>query len=131
MKKNQQLIGWFLFGLLAFMILGLNYVKFFSHKDGIYVKEVSEGSSSKAVDLALTEIVDQFNQSSELSRLNEQGIKMSSLLSHHSIFVSYETHMVSRFEFQYHNFHLSISILNNEDSLKKIRDVLVVLVSSV
>lgn len=129
MKK--KIIFWIILIILIALLLGLNYVKFFGvSNDNIEEKPV-ENSTSEAINTALQDITNNFNNNQEVSNLTKDGITVSAVLNNYSIFISYAIgNDTTTYEFNYSNLILSIDIENNEENIKKFNTIYKILINA-
>lgn len=124
-------VAWILLVVLIIISLVLSFFKVLSN-DNKNISEVPvDNSASKAVDLALKQIVDNFNNDEKINEYSNQNITMNAVLNNRSIFVSYKTDTVITYEFIYNNFNLNANVDDNATNLKKFEKVFIVLNNAV
>ena len=129
MKKTG--FAWFLLIILIVISLILSYFKF-SIDHNQYITEIPvENSTSQAIHLALTEIVNNFNNDDLITQYRNQNIDINAVLKNYSIFVSEQTDMVVTYEFSYSNMNLSIVIDNDEKNIEKFNRVAFIMIKAV
>ena len=122
----KTLVAWVLLIILLISALSLSYMKFFAFSDNTSEIPV-ENSANEAIDLALNEIVENFNNDDKIIEYGNQNIQINAILKNHSIFISYQTDKIITYEFKYNNLVLSVIINNDEDNLKKFEKVFIIL----
>lgn len=130
-RKTKSIIAWMVLVLLIAMLLGLNYVKFFAAPNENIEERPAENSSDQAINMALEQIVENFNKSTKLTSYQEQGITMKAIVNNHSIFISYITDTKTTYEFSYNNLSLDIKVENTEENLEKFHIVYDILIRAV
>lgn len=128
-KINKIKIAWFILMLLLLMIVYLNYVKFVSFYT--YEVEEIEESSNEAIDIALTDIVNIFNNSEDIANYKNQGINISALSKTRSIYISYSKDTTTTYKFNYDALTLNINIKNEEDNLNLFNTIYRILIKSI
>lgn len=124
-------VAWIMLVVLIIISLVLSFFKVLSN-DNKNISEVPvDNSASKAVDLALKQIVDNFNNDEKINEYSNQNITMNAVLNNRSIFVSYKTDTVITYEFIYNNFNLNANVDDNATNLKKFEKVFIVLNNAV
>jgi len=132
-SKTRLFIAWIVLLILLIMLCILNYVKFFgfySYDDVVEIIEVDE-SSSKAINNALSSIVNNFNSDEELTKYKDAGITLKATLKNNSIYISHTKDKTTTYEFNYNNLVLNINIKNDEENLKKFNTIYTILIKAV
>ena len=124
-------VAWILLIVLIIISLVLSYFKVLSNNNKNISEVPVDNSAAKAVDLALKQIVENFNNDEKINEYANQNINMNAVMNNRSIFVSYKTDKVITYEFIYNNFNLSVNIENNDENMKKFEKVFVVLNNAV
>lgn len=133
MKNKKVILAWILLIILITILLSLVYIKNF----GIYnyqdIEEISslDNSTDEAIELALSNIVDNFNNNEELNTLKEQNVNLNASLNNHTIFISYTKDTTTTYEFNYHNLNLNITISDDEENLEKFNLIYKILLESI
>lgn len=122
-QKIKITIAWMILILLFLSTIGLSYLKFFGRPNSNIEERPIENSSSEAIELALKEIVNNFNQNEQLKEYEKQNIQMKATLNNRSIFISYTTEITTTYEFTYDNLTLNIIVQNSTDNLEKFKTV--------
>ena len=131
MKQNKNsLIGWILLTILLILIVVLTYLKLSSPNPNIKETPV-ENSEEEAINLALTEIVNNFNESEKIKQYEAENIKLNALLKNHSIYISYENDTLKTYEFNYSNLYLTIKIKNSKENIEKFKKIYEVLIYAI
>jgi len=131
-EKIKVIIAWIFLILLIALFLYVNHLKFFKIKiNNDSIEEIPvENSSSEAIELALTEIVNNFNSNSLIEEYKKEGININAILNNYSIYITYTTDTTITYEFNYNNLILSINITNEEESITKFNKVYKILVKA-
>ena len=124
-------VAWILLIVLIIISLVLSYFKVLSNNNKNISEVPVDNSAAKAVDLALKQIVENFNNDEKINEYANQNINMNAVLNNRSIFVSYKTDKVITYEFIYNNFNLSVNIENNDENMKRFEKVFIVLNNAV
>ena len=124
-------VAWILLIVLIIISLVLSYFKVLSNNNKNISEVPVDNSAAKAVDLALKQIVENFNNDEKINEYTNQNINMNAVLNNRSIFVSYKTDKVITYEFIYNNFNLSVNIENNDENMKRFEKVFVILNNAV
>lgn len=131
-EKTKVMIAWILLIVLIGLGLGLSYYRFFGEYNNSYMEEKKvDNSTSKAIQTALTFIVDQFNQDERVQLLKEQNIQVHAVLKNYSIFITYQDDDVVTYEFQYDQLLLKIHVENQVDNLNKFHSIYRILIDAV
>ena len=128
-KENNMVVGWILLILLIFMALGVSYVNFFVGVDKKIEEKSVDNNESEAINNALTQIVNYFNDSDKIDALD--GVNIHAVLNNRSIFISYITDITTTYEFTYDNLALEITVSDDEDNLKKFHQVCEILIYAI
>jgi len=135
MKKEKKdvkvIIAWGILILLIGMLLALNYIKFFGQPDEFIEERPVENSSEQAIDKALTQIIENFNEHEKIKTYADKGIDIKAILNHHSIYISYATDTTTTYEFTYQNLGLDIVIANEEDNVQKFQEIYEIVIYAV
>lgn len=126
-QNKNKIIGWILLTILVILIMGLNYIKLSSLNPNIEEKPV-ETSEEEAINNALTEIVNNFNESEKVKQYANNNIKINALLKNHSIYISYEEDKLTTYEFNYSNLELAIRIRNQKENIEKFEKIYEILI---
>lgn len=131
MEKKKKIIMWGILIILIVLVLALNYIKFFATDNAnIEVKPI-ENSSSTAIENALLEIVNNFNESDEVGELSKDGIILSASKKNYSIYVAYVVNGArTTYEFNYSNLNLFINVSSDQKNLEKFNKILMILIKS-
>ena len=124
-------VAWILLIVLIIISLVLSYFKVLSNNNKNISEVPIDNSAAKAVDLALKQIVENFNNDEKINEYANQNINMNAVMNNRSIFVSYKTDKVITYEFIYNNFNLSVNIENNDENMKRFEKVFIVLNNAV
>ena len=124
-------VAWILLIVLIIISLVLSYFKVLSNNNKNISEVPVDNSAAKAVDLALKQIVENFNNDEKINEYTNQNINMNAVLNNRSIFGSYKTDKVITYEFIYNNFNLSVNIENNDENMKRFEKVFVILNNAV
>ena len=124
-------VAWILLIVLIIISLVLSYFKVLSNNNKNISEVPVDNSAAKAVDLALKQIVENFNNDEKINEYANQNINMNAVMNNRSIFVSYKTDKVITYEFIYNNFNLSVNIENNDENMKRFEKVFIVLNNAV
>ncbi len=131
-KKNNRMFGWILLIILITLILLLSYFKFFSQRNSSYIDEIPvENSSSEAINIALSQIVENFNHHEKIKQYQNENIKIKAILNNRSIYISYENDTIITYEFSYNNLYLTISVDNDKENLDKFKKIYEILIYAV
>jgi len=132
-NKIKLVIAWISLLIFLVMLLVLNYIKFFGFYD--YSNDVTEeqvdNSSEEAINLALSDIVNNFNGSQEVMAFKEQNVEINARLKNRSIYISYIDEVTTTYEFNYNNLLLSINIKNDIDSISKFNKIYSILIKAI
>lgn len=126
------MFGWILLIILITLILLLSYFKFFSQRNSSYIDEIPvENSSSEAINIALSQIVENFNHHEKIKQYQNENIKIKAILNNRSIYISYENDTIITYEFSYNNLYLTISVDNDKENLDKFKKIYEILIYAV
>lgn len=137
MKKNnnkyrtKRIIAWLCLFILIIGLLVLNYIKFFGAPNQNIEERPINNSSEQAIQTALKDIVNNFNNSEELTEYSNQNIMIKAILNQHSIFISHTTDSTTTYEFRYSNLNLEINIENNKENIEKFNQVYTLLLKAI
>ena len=124
MNKQKTIIMWICLTFLIVLILALNYIKFFGSPNQNIREQPVENSTSEAIDNALLDIVNNFNNSTDVQELTKDSIVASAILKNYSIFISYTINeSKTTYEFKYSNLKLTINISNDEENIEKFNKI--------
>ena len=131
MNKQKTVIMWICLIFLITLILALNYIKFFGSPNQNIREQPVENSTSEAIDNALLDIVNNFNNSTDVQELTKDSIVASAILKNYSIFISYTINeSKTTYEFKYSNLNLTINISNDEENIEKFNKIYKILIKS-
>ena len=131
MEHKKNLLAWISLITLIILLLFLNYIKFFSQKNPNIEEKPVENSSSRAIETALSTIVENFNTNEELNTLKEENILLSATRKNYSLFITdLENENRTVYEFKYNNLKLSINVLDEKENLEKFNRVYKILIMS-
>ena len=131
MEHKKNLLAWISLITLIILLLFLNYIKFFSQKNPNIEEKPVENSSSRAIETALSTIVENFNTNEELNTLKEENILRSATRKNYSLFITdIENENRTVYEFKYNNLKLSINVLDEKENLEKFNRVYKILIMS-
>ena len=131
MEHKKNLLAWISLITLIILLLFLNYIKFFSQKNTNIEEKPVENSSSRAIETALSTIVENFNTNEELNTLKEENILLSATRKNYSLFITdIENENRTVYEFKYNNLKLSINVLDEKENLEKFNRVYKILIMS-
>lgn len=131
MKKSKLIITWISLIVLVILLLALNYIKFFGKVNQYIEEKPVENSASLAINNALTEIVNHFNQNTLIQEYEKENIKINAILKNYSIYISYSTeNETTTYEFDYNNLILKISIENTKENLEKFQKIYKILIDA-
>lgn len=131
MNKQKTGIMWICLIFLIILILALNYIKFFGNPNQNIREQPIENSTSEAIDNALLDIVNNFNNSTDVQELTKDSIVASAILKNYSIFISYTINeSKTTYEFKYSNLKLTINISNDEENIEKFNKIYKILIKS-
>ncbi len=131
MEHKKNLLAWISLITLIILLLFLNYIKFFSQKNPNIEEKPVENSSSRAIETALSTIVENFNTNEELNTLKEENILLSATRKNYSLFITdIENENRTVYEFKYNNLKLSINVLDEKENLEKFNRVYKILIMS-
>ncbi len=128
---DKTRVAWIMLVVLIIISLVLSYFKVLSNNNKNLSEVPVDNSASKAVDLALKQIVDNFNNDEKINEYSNQNISMNAVLKNKSIFISYKTDKVITYEFVYNNFNLSVNINDDDENLKRFEKIFIVLNNAV
>lgn len=133
MKKGKIVIAWIFLIILIILLVGLNYIKFFGSVEENYIEEVPvESSSSNAINTALQQIVDNFNDNEKIAQYESQNIKLKAVLNNYSVFVSYIDEVeTTTYEFSYQDLNLTIKVADDAANIEKFEKVYEILIYAV
>lgn len=131
-EKIQVLIAWILLMSLIALFFYVNHLKFFTIKiNENSIKEIPiENSSSEAIEKALTDIVDNFNNNPLILENQKNGIDINATLNNYSIYVTYKNNTTTTYEFNYSNLILKININNNPENITKFNTIYEILIKA-
>lgn len=131
MEHKKNLLAWISLITLILLLLFLNYIKFFSQKNPNIEEKQVENSSSRAIETALSTIVENFNTNEELNTLKEENILISATRKNYSLFITdIENENRTVYEFKYNNLKLSINVLDEKENLEKFNRIYKILIMS-
>lgn len=131
MNKKKMVVTWIILVILICLLLFLNYVKFFGVKNENIEEKPVEDSSAVAIENALMDIVNNFNDSDDVKNLTKDGIIVSATLKNYSIFITYTINAnKTTYEFNYSNLKLLINVLDDEKNLEKFNKIYKILIKS-
>ncbi len=131
MSKIKKIITWIILIILIILLLALNYIKFIGLDNQNIQEKPSENSTATAINNALTEIVNNYNNNIEVENLTKEGIFTSAILKNYSIFITYVVNeQTTTYEFHYNNLILTTTTLNQEENLKKFLPIFKILINS-
>ena len=120
MKRRKIIIAWIFLVILIILILALNYIKFFGNPNQNIKEQPIENSTSTAINNALLDITNNFNNSVDVQELTKDSIVASATLKNYSIFISYTLKdSKTTYEFKYSNLKLTINIANDKENIEK------------
>ena len=133
MKKDKLKIitAWIILIVLIILFLITNYVKYFYVNNSIVEEKETENSTSIAINSALTDITNNFNEDPLIERYKNEGIKIKATLNNHSIFISYYDGTNITYEFIYNKLNLNINITNQELNINKFNKIYEILLKSI
>ena len=131
MKKRKIIIAWIFLVILIILILALNYIKFFGNPNQNIKEQPIENSTSTAINNALLDITNNFNNSVDVQELTKDSIIASATLKNYSIFISYTVNeSKTTYEFKYSNLKLTINISNDKENIEKFNKIYKILIKS-
>lgn len=131
-RKNRTIVlAWILLLILIIMLGALNYLKFFGRANPNISQTPTNSDESKAITIALQEIVDNFNNDDRIAQYKEEGIIMQAVLNNTFLFISYTTDTTIIYEFNYHDFLLDIDVSNNPENLERFSNIYELLITAV
>ena len=131
-KKNSKVGGIILLVILILLILSITYIKFFVHEQVVNEGEYIENSTDMAIDKALSDIINNFNENEKINEYKKNNIQIKATLSQHSIYVSYtENEETTTYEFSYNNFFLTINITDKDDNIDKFKKIYWIMIYAV
>lgn len=131
MNNIKIIIAKFFLIVLIMLLLALNYVKFFMNTNENIQQMPVENSNSQAVNTALSQIVENFNNDEKISEFQKNNIQITAVLNNYSIFISYNDETSTTYEFSYNNFNLELSVSNDEENMKKFKVIYEILIKAV
>ena len=133
MKKDKLKIitAWIILIVLIILFLITNYVKYFYVNNSIVEEKETENSTSIAINSALTDITNNFNEDPLIERYKNEGIKIKATLNNYSIFISYYDGTNITYEFIYNKLNLNINITNQELNINKFNKIYEILLKSI
>lgn len=130
--EYKKIIAWITLIILITLSLFLSYLKFFKYNNSYIEEYPVENSSANAINIALDDIVLNFNNLDEVQELENNDIKIKAIRNNYSIYISYTDDTISTtYEFNYSNLLLSIKISNNSDNINKFNTIYKLLIKSV
>ena len=132
-EKIKIILAWIFLIFLIALFIYINYLKFFGFEiNNNIIEEIPiENSSSHAIELALNEIVDNFNNDILVEENINEDIELSAYLNNYSIYVSYNSNDIVTYEFEYSNLVLSINVTNEEENLLKFNKIYEILIKAI
>lgn len=131
MTKKKKIITWIILIILIILVLALSYIKFFGNNNPNITEKPVENSTSTAINQALMDITNNFNNSVDIENLTKDGIVASASTKNYSIFISYIINDAkTTYEFNYNNLKLSINIENNKKNIEKFNQIYKILIKS-
>lgn len=132
MNKRNTIGMWLILILLLVLLSILNYIKFFGIDNENIIEKPVENSTSEAINKALNQIVENFNQNQLIEEYRQQEkINIKAIRNNYSIFVSYSTETeTTTYEFYYGKLHLTIDVEKEEENLKKFKTIYKILIES-
>ncbi len=131
MKRRKIIIAWIFLVILIILILALNYIKFFGNPNQNIKEQPIENSTSTAINNALLDITNNFNNSVDVQELTKDSIVASATLKNYSIFISYTVNdSKTTYEFKYSNLKLTINIANDKENIEKFNKIYKILIKS-
>lgn len=125
------MMAWIILILLIISLLFLNYIKFFGSKNTNIEERPVESSTTEAINIALKDIVKNFNNSEQVHEYAEQNIVLKATLNQYSIYINYITDTTVTYEFSYNNLNLDITIENELENLECFYKVYKILIYAV
>lgn len=131
-QKSKIICAWIMLVISVILALALTYFKFFLVvNDKIEEKPINE-SSSKAIHIALNDIITNFNQNPKIKKYaDENNITLIASVNNYSIFISYITNTTTTYEFSYDDLCLNIIINDVEEDIQKFNIVYGILIEAV
>ena len=127
-KKKNKMIGWIMLIVLIIMALGISYIKFFMNENKNIEEKPIENSASEAIEKALTEITNNFNNNEKIKEYEAKNIKIQSTQNNNNIFIQYESNGTTTYEFTYNNLFLTTTISNKEENINIFKQVYEILI---
>ena len=124
---KNTILAYLILIILIIAVLVLSYFKFFTDTNKNITEKPINNSAEEAINIALKEIVENFNNDEKINEYSNQNIKINATLKNNSIFVSYQTDRITTYEFIYGRLNLSTTIIDDEDNLKKFEKVFILL----
>ena len=133
MKKDKLKIitAWIILIVLIILFLITNYVKYFHTNNSTIEEKETENSTSIAINSALTDITNNFNNDPLIERYKNEGIKIKATLNNYSIFISYYDGTNITYEFIYNKLNLNINITNQELNINKFNRIYEILLKAI
>lgn len=128
MKIIKNILAFIILSFSLIAILYIIYLKTYYVNDDIMSEHKINESSNVAINNALNEIIDKFNNSEEILKLNEGKKIVTSKVNNFSLFVTYSDIDSITYEFTYRDLILSI---NNYSDDEKFNMILINLVKSI
>ena len=127
-KKKNKMIGWVMLIVLIIMALGISYIKFFMNENKNIEEKPIENSASEAIEKALTEITNNFNNNEKIKEYEAKNIKIQATQNNNNIFILYESNGTTTYEFTYNNLFLTTTISNKEENINIFKQVYEILI---
>ena len=132
-EKIKIFIAWIFLILLIFLFLFVNHIKFFRVEinESTIEETPVENSTAEAINLALTNIVDNFNKNPLIEQYKNEGITLGANLNNYSLYISYTSEDTITYEFNYSNLILNINITNSKENITKFNKVYEILIKAI
>ena len=132
-EKIKIINAWIFLILLIALFIYVNHIKFFRVEinESTLEKTPVENSTAEAIQLALTNIVDNFNNNSLIEQYKNEGIELNASVNNYSLYISHTKDITTTYEFNYSNLLLSINITNNEENITKFNKVYEILIKAI
>ena len=112
--------------LIVLILIGcvVSYIKFFNKSNENLEEKPINSEKSKELDLALDEIVNNFNNNNKIADYEKNNIKLKAIRKNNSIFISYITESETiTYEFIYNNSYLIITVNNSIENIERFKNV--------
>lgn len=132
-ERIKVIIAWILLVILILLFCYVNYVKFFGVKinEEFISESPVDNSASAAVEVALQDIVSNFNNNPKIEQYKNEGINLNATLNNYSIYISYTNDKTTTYEFYYNDLNLSTTIIDYEENVIKFNKIYEILIMAV